>query len=228
MSTVKRVDKRTERSRQTRAKIVAAARELFLEHGYGATNLQDVAERAGVAVQTIYFVFRNKRALLKELVDTTIAGDDEPVATMDRPWFREACAAPTAADQLRQHVHGTRLILDRVAPITKLLEAAAANDPEIATMWPAEEDPRFTVQSAAAQALVAKPGARPELSAAMAADLLYCLLSPDLYLVFVRDRGWSPAQWETWAYETLHTQLCEGPARSTSSRRGSEGTVHAS
>ncbi|GAA3235998.1 TetR/AcrR family transcriptional regulator [Nonomuraea helvata] len=210
MSTVKRLDKRTERSRQTRAKIVAAARELFLEHGYGATNLQDVADRAGVAVQTIYFVFRNKRALLKELVDTTIAGDDEPIATMDRPWFREACAAATAADQLRQHVHGTRLILDRVAPIAKLLETAAANDPEIATMWPTGEDPRFTVQTAAAQALVAKPGARPGLSAAMAADLLYCLLSPDLYLVFVRDRGWSPVEWEAWAYGTLHTQLCEG------------------
>ncbi|MEV4111560.1 helix-turn-helix domain-containing protein [Nonomuraea sp. NPDC049695] len=210
MSTVKRLDKRTERSRQTRAKIVAAARELFLEHGYGATNLQDVADRAGVAVQTIYFVFRNKRALLKELVDTTIAGDDEPIATMDRPWFREARAAATAADQLRQHVHGTRLILDRVASIAKLLETAAANDPEIATMWPTGEDPRFTVQSAAAQALVAKPGARPGLSAAMAADLLYCLLSPDLYLVFVRDRGWSPVEWEAWAYGTLHTQLCEG------------------
>ncbi|MGW2223100.1 TetR family transcriptional regulator, partial [Nonomuraea sp. NPDC001684] len=31
------------------------------------------AEKAGVAVQTIYFVFGNKRALLKELVDVTIA-----------------------------------------------------------------------------------------------------------------------------------------------------------
>ncbi|WP_433430630.1 TetR/AcrR family transcriptional regulator [Nonomuraea sp. CA-141351] len=210
MSTVKRLDKRTERSRQTRAKIVAAARELFLEHGYGATSLQDVADRAGVAVQTIYFVFHNKRALLKELVDTTIAGDDEPVATMDRPWFREACAAATATDQLRRHVHGTRLILDRVASITKLLETAAANDPEIATMWPTEEDPRFTVHSTAAQALIAKPGARPGVSASMASDLLYCLLSPDLYLTFVRDRGWPPAKWEAWAYETLHSQLCEG------------------
>ena len=47
-------------------------------------------------MQTIYFVFGNKRALLKELVDTTIAGDTEPVATLDRPWFTGAVAATTA------------------------------------------------------------------------------------------------------------------------------------
>ncbi|MER6945976.1 helix-turn-helix domain-containing protein [Nonomuraea sp. NPDC000554] len=209
MDTVKRPDKRAERSRQTRAKIVTAAHELFVEHGYGATSLQDVADRAGVAVQTIYFVFRNKRTLLKELVDTAIAGDDEPVATVDRPWFRAACAAETAPDQLRRHVQGTRQILDRFASIARVVETAATMDPEIAAMWPNEEDPRFTVHSAAARALVTKPGARPGLSAEMAADLLYGLLSPGLYLTFVRDRGWSPATWESWAHDTLRRQLCD-------------------
>lgn len=208
MGTVKRLDKRAERSRRTRETIIEAARELFIAQGYGATNLQDVAERAGVAVQTIYFVFGNKRTLFKDVVDTTIAGDTEPVATMDREWFRTACAAPTAAVQLRTHVHGTREILDRVAPITPLIATAAATDPEIAAQWPRDEDPRYTVQHTAATALVAKPGARPGLSAATAADLLFGLLSPELYLVFVRDRGWSPDAWEEWAHATLHTQLC--------------------
>ena len=55
---VKRPDKRAERSRRTREKIVVAARDLFVTQGYGATSLQQVADRAGVAVQTVYFVFR--------------------------------------------------------------------------------------------------------------------------------------------------------------------------
>ncbi|MEK8105742.1 hypothetical protein NKG94_12465 [Micromonospora sp. M12] len=59
--------------------------------------------------------FGNKRTLFKDVVDTSIAGDTEPVATMDREWFRAACAEPTAAEQLRAHVHGTREILGRVA-----------------------------------------------------------------------------------------------------------------
>jgi hypothetical protein len=55
-----------------------------------------------------------------------------------------------------------------------------------------------------------QPGAH--LSAGHAADLLFGLLSPELYLIFVRDRGWTPEAWERWAHETLTAQLCaDGP-----------------
>ncbi|CCH19575.1 TetR/AcrR family transcriptional regulator [Micromonospora lupini] len=211
MDKVKRPDKRAERSRRTREKVVEAARELFVAQGYGATSLQEVADRAGVAVQTVYFVFRNKRTLFKDVVDTSIAGDTEPIATMDREWFRAACAEPTAAGQLRAHVHGTREILGRVAPIMPLIAAAAATDPEIAVQWPDGPDPRYTVQYAAAEALVGKPDTRPGLSVEMAADLLFGLLSPQLYLIFVRDRDWSPDAWEEWARTALTSQLCADP-----------------
>ena len=62
--------------------------------------------------------------------------------------------------------------------------------------------------SAAARSLVGKPGARPGVSAADAADVLYGILSPELYLLLVRDRGWPPKRYERWALDTLHTQLC--------------------
>ncbi|MFD9941156.1 TetR/AcrR family transcriptional regulator [Nonomuraea sp. NPDC059023] len=211
MEKVKRPDKRAERSRRTREKVIEAARELFIAQGYGATSLQEVADRAGVAVQTIYFVFHNKRTLFKDVVDTSIAGDAEPVATMDREWFRAACAEPTAAGQLRAHVRGTREILGRVAPIMPLIAAAAATDPEIAEQWPDTPDPRYTVQYAAAVALAGKPDIRPGLSVEMAADLLFGLLSPQLYLIFVRDRGWPPDAWEEWARTALTAQLCADP-----------------
>ncbi|MDE3721212.1 TetR/AcrR family transcriptional regulator [Nocardiopsis sp. N85] len=212
MDTVKKPDKRTERARRTRERIIEAARELFVEQGYGATNLQEVADRAGVAVQTVYYVFRNKRTLFKDVIDASIAGDTEPVATMDREWFRSACAEPTAAGQLRAHVHGTRRVLERVAPVMPLIAAASATDPEIAAQWPDGEEPRYTVQHAAARALADKPGLRPDITVAMAADLLFGLLSPQLYLLFVRDRGWSPDEWQDWALATLSAQLCTAPA----------------
>jgi AcrR family transcriptional regulator len=200
--------RRAGKARETRRRMLAAARDLFVEKGYGATALQDIADRAGVAVQTIYFTFGTKRALLKEVVDTTVAGDDAPVATMDRPWFRDALAQETAAAALRAHVAGTRRVLDRVAEVTEVLRTAATTDPEVRTLWPEGPDPRHTVQAAAAAAITAKPGARPGVSADHAADLLYGLLSPELYLLFVRDRGWPPERWEEWARATLHTQLC--------------------
>ncbi|MER5321710.1 TetR/AcrR family transcriptional regulator [Streptosporangium roseum] len=208
MSDVKRTGKRAQKAQETRRRILAAALELFVQDGYGATNLQDVADRAGVAVQTIYFVFGNKRALLKELVDVTIAGDDEPVATMDRPWYAAALAAGTARDMLRAYVAGTSVVLERVAPIGRVLEAAVASDPEVAALWPHDVDPRYVVQQGAARALVGKPGARVGVSAEEAADLLYGLLSPELYLLFVQERGWPRERWEGWVGETLRAQLC--------------------
>jgi len=207
MPTDKAQGKRALKARETRRKMLTAATDLFLEHGYGTTTLQDVADRAGVAVQTIYFTFGTKRALLKEVVDVAIAGDDEPVATMDRPWFHSALTAPTAAEQVGLHVSATSAILGRVAAITKVLDAAAAGDPEIAAAWPDADDPRHTVQRALADALVTKPDARPGLSAEEAADVLYGVLSPELYLVFTGDRGWSPEKWTAWSTRVLLAEL---------------------
>lgn len=208
MSDVKRPSKRAEKAKETRRRILSAALELFVQDGYGATNLQDVADRAGVAVQTIYFVFGNKRTLLKELVDVTIAGDDEPVATMDRPWYVDALAADTAEGVLRGYIAGATRVLERVAPISKVLDGASASDSEVAALWPHDVDPRYVVQERVAKTLVGKPGSRAEVSAEEAADLLYGLLSPELYLLLVHARGWPRDRWERWAFQTLHAQLC--------------------
>lgn len=208
MQLVKTTGKKGDKSRQTRQRILQAAYELFVAQGYGATTLQAIADRAGVAVQTIYFTFGNKPSLLKELVDVTIAGDDEQIPTMQRPWFRHALAASTAEAHLQRHVEGTCQVLQRVAPITDVLRSATAQDPNIAGLWQYETDPRLQVQVTAAASLIAKPGARPGITAEQAADLLYAILSPELYLLFTRDRSWTPDHWQQWAYGTLHTQLC--------------------
>jgi AcrR family transcriptional regulator len=209
MTDVKKPGKRAEKTRETRRRMLDAARELFVERGYGATALQDVADRAGVAVQTIYFTFGNKRTMLKELLDVTIAGDDEPLATMERPAFREAQDADSAEKHLQIFVRGTRAILERYAPMHKVLQTAAAMDPEVVELLQRDVDPRFTVTSTTAASLATKPGIRPGLRADVAADVLFGLLSPDLYLVLVGERGWSPARWEKWVLETLLSQLCD-------------------
>ncbi|MET9324118.1 TetR/AcrR family transcriptional regulator [Streptomyces sp. NPDC003038] len=202
--------KRGEKAAETRRRIIDAAGALFVEQGYGATKLQEVADRAGVAVQTVYFVFRNKPTLLKELVDVTIAGDDEPVATMDRPWFAVISEATTARSALAALVAGTCSTLQRVAGITEMLRAAAATDPEVRDLWPDEPDPRYTVISTAVESVMRKPGARFDVPAEEAMDIVYALLSPELYLVLTRDRAWPPAKWEQWAYDTLASQLVGG------------------
>lgn len=213
MQLVKSTGKKGERSRATRRRIRQAAHELFVDQGYGATTLQDIAGRAGVAVQTIYLAFGNKPSLLKELVDVAIAGDDEPVPTLQRPWFQEAVAAETAEAQLRAHVRGTAGVLERVAPIMEVLRAAGAQDASLAGLWQQDNDPRLEVHAAAARVLLTKPDANRDITVEQAADVLFGLLSPELHLVFVRDRGWPVDRWEQWVYDTLRAQLVASNAR---------------
>src|SRR5689334_18601337 len=80
---------RRERARATRRRIREAAARLFVEHGYLATTIEAIAVEAGVAVQTVYFVFGNKRAMLAEALDVATAGDDAPVPVAERSWVEE-------------------------------------------------------------------------------------------------------------------------------------------
>jgi AcrR family transcriptional regulator len=60
------------RKAQTRAKIAAAANELFSAHGYAETSMDDIAAHADVAMRTIYLHFESKAAVLLAYVDDWI------------------------------------------------------------------------------------------------------------------------------------------------------------
>jgi AcrR family transcriptional regulator len=186
--------------------MLAAARELFVEHGYTATTMKAIAEQAGMAVQTLYFTFATKRAILSELLDVEIAGDTEPVATLDRPWVAEALAAPPA-EQIRLQTAAAGRILARVTPLLEVVRSAAATDPEIAELWRTNLARRHTVQLHLAEALAGKSALRGGADAARAADIALAVLSPETYHLLVRERGWSHQEWEEWAANALVLQL---------------------
>ena len=60
---------RRDRARATRLRILTSAQALFIERGYAATTMEDIAAAAGVAVQTVYYTFRTKALLLREVVE---------------------------------------------------------------------------------------------------------------------------------------------------------------
>src|SRR4051812_20936424 len=65
---------RAEQAAATRHAVLQAARELFTERGYARTSIAAIAERAGVAVDTVYAAAGRKPALLRELVETSLSG----------------------------------------------------------------------------------------------------------------------------------------------------------
>ena len=138
---VKDKPSRAEKTRLTRRRIVAAAADLFLDQGYGATTLDQVAARAGVAVQTVYFHFGNKATLLKEALDVAAVGDDEPVALLDRPWLEELTAEPDPVRVIELWTNGGREILERVAPLLAVVRGTVGTDPDLAAQWDGQRGP---------------------------------------------------------------------------------------
>ncbi|MFI9585464.1 TetR/AcrR family transcriptional regulator [Streptomyces sp. NPDC052236] len=200
---------RAEKARRTRRRMLDAAAQLFTERGWAGATIEDIARTAEVGVQTVYFTFGNKRALLKELLDTVIAGDTTSLATLDRPWARAVIEEPEAAAQLAQQAAGARQILQRAAPVLEVVRGAAAADPELAELWRTSQHQRHTVQLRFAEALVTKVDGplRDGHDAASAADIALTVLGPETYALLVTGRGWPPSRWERWAADALVRQL---------------------
>jgi AcrR family transcriptional regulator len=203
-----KASRRAEQARATRRRIIECARELFLQQGYAAATLDQIAARAGVAVQTVYFHFGNKRTVLKEVMDVLAVGDDAPVPLLDRPWVQQVRDEPDARRALGIWLRNSRVIYGRVAPMLSIVRDAAGADPEMAEQWQANQHQRYLAHRALAEILAAKKALRPGLTAQNAADIIFTLVSPEVYLLLTAERGWSPAQWQRWLADTIaHTVL---------------------
>jgi AcrR family transcriptional regulator len=198
-----KANRRTQQARATRNRIVECARELFLEQGYAVTTLDQIAARAGVAVQTVYFHFRNKRTVLKEIMDVLAVGDDEPVPLLRRPWMHQVRTEPDARRALGIWLRQSRTIFARVAPMLTIVRDAAGADPEMAEQWRTNQQQRYLAHRTLAEILAAKKALRPGLTVPKAADIIFTLLSPEVYLLLTAERGWTPARWQNWLTDTI-------------------------
>ncbi|MEV6304288.1 helix-turn-helix domain-containing protein [Actinoplanes sp. NPDC051861] len=187
---------RAEQARATRRRIVEVAAEQFVARGYGATLLEQVADRAGVAVQTVYFHFGNKRTLLKHVMDVAATGDDEPVPLLDRPWLREIQEEPDPRRILELWLAGSREILRRVAPLMRVMRGAIGTDPELAAQWETNQQQTRTAFGVLAGLLADRAALRPELDPDQARDIAFTLTNAETYLQFTDVCGWTPDEWQ--------------------------------
>ena len=195
--------RRAEQARATRRRIADQSLELFLRQGYAATTLEQIAASAGVAVQTVYFHFGNKATVLKQIVDLLAVGDEEPVPMLDRPWVKQMREEPDGRRALAIFLAASLVILSRLAPILKIVRDAAGADPEMAALWEAIQQQRLADFVAFTQLLAGKQALRQDLALEHAADILFCLVSPEVYLSFTAQRGWTADQWAQWTSHTL-------------------------
>jgi AcrR family transcriptional regulator len=191
-------------------KILDAAMSLFVLRGYPSTTVEMIAHEAGVAVQTVYFSFRAKANILKQLVDINVAGDAQPTATLQRAWVADALAEPDPVRQLEIQVKGTAAIHRRVAPLLGVLHRASDTDPAVAELWRTNQEQRRALHRQLVTALRRKGSLPSGMRLGQATDISYAVLGPELFHVLVTERGWSIAEWERWTLGVLRRELLNG------------------
>jgi AcrR family transcriptional regulator len=184
-----RSTRRAEQARETRLRIIRAAHDLFISEGYGRTTMAQVARAAGVALETVYAVYRNKPALLRQVWYATFRGDEEDVRLLDRPEIRAVLAEPDLATRLRAHTVVLTPVFRRMTPLFRALQGAATSEPAAAAML-AEFDER-RLDAAGRYARAAAATGQLAVGEEECRDLLAATLDGALWHRLVDERGWS-------------------------------------
>jgi AcrR family transcriptional regulator len=192
---------RDEQAALTRSRILEAASELFLQHGYARTTMQDIAERAGVARDTVHAAMGTKAQLLTALVDRRLVPDDSVANVTHRP---EAQAIKNEADQRKQielFAEFITRVSARIRPIAEVLRTASAVEPEMAQV--ADEMDRYRMKNMQTYAAWMARRGPLRVGRKRAGEIMFTLASPDVGRMVCDKLGWSQAEHARWLADSL-------------------------
>jgi AcrR family transcriptional regulator len=195
------------RAKATHWRIVKAAYGLFCAQGYVGTTMAEIADAAGVAVQTVYFAFHTKAALLSRTYDVAVMGEDEPTIPQQQAWYLAMAAESEVTEALRHFLTGVGEITRRVTPLSIAAQVAADGDLETAGVIALHDTWQADGYREVIELLATKAPLVPGLDLERATDLLLLYAGTDVYHVLVEGRGWSHDEWLGWAAVALSQQL---------------------
>lgn len=209
----------------TRSSVLVAARELFVEQGYHATTVSQIAARAGVAVDTVYASVGRKPQLLRELVETSLSGTDEVVPAEQRDYVQQIRAASSAGAKIAVYAQAVAQIHPRLAPVFLALRDAAVTEPDCAALWTSIAERRAANMRLFAADLRATGELRADLSDDEVADIVWSMNAVEYWVLLVQQRGWSPERFGEWLADAW-MQLLLTPRRGARPPRPSPQIEH--
>jgi AcrR family transcriptional regulator len=215
---------RRDRARATRLRIIEASALLFAEAGYAGTTMEAIARAAGVAVQTVYFVFHTKGELLIETM-SVLAWGPEPRSEAARGWIQLAFETSGGARQLAIAVDAGAEVYRRAAPLFGALIAASSVDPEVRAAWQWIVDERRAGMSRLIELIHGRGELREGVSSSYAADVMVGLHRHELFLAFTLECGWSVETYKAWLFATLCRQLLPDEVAAAALEPGSPATA---
>jgi AcrR family transcriptional regulator len=199
--------KRQEQARRTRRAVLAAAAEHFRASGYAGTTMATIAATAGVSVPTIELAFSTKAALLKEVIDVAIAGDDEPVPVLERPWANQIQETTTAEEFLAGVADVLVAAADRADALVLVAFEAARSDERLAPLAAQLKAQRMATAAWIVDRIAARSPLRTDHSEAV--GTIWLLMDPVIFARLTTDLGWTAQHYGAWFIDSVLRLLTE-------------------
>jgi AcrR family transcriptional regulator len=200
--------RRRQSAARTRTAILDAARQLFTERGYAATSMTAIADRAGVALDTVYAAAGRKPGLARLLIETAISGTDHAIPAEQRDYVRAIQDAPDAETKIAIYAAAVTAIAPRMALVLGIIQQAAPDEPELAVLWTEIAERRAANMSLFVADLAAVAPLR--LDPDQAADIIWATNAAELYQLLVGQRGWTPQRYQRFLTDTWQRLLLAG------------------
>jgi AcrR family transcriptional regulator len=190
--------RRTEQAAETRRKIAASARKLFVSRGFAGTTIEMIADGAGVAVPTVYSTYGSKRAILLQLFADIVAKESlqTDLATEDDP-----------RRQLRLIVDFDVRLFTQGADLFAAVRNAGPHDRALERLRIEGENRRRKGLASVVRAWSQKGALRSGLSEEEALDVMWAMTSDLFYTLFVRGNRWPVERYKAWLAVTLESLI---------------------
>ncbi|MGC7095173.1 TetR/AcrR family transcriptional regulator [Amycolatopsis lurida] len=177
--------RREQEALRTRQEILAAARELFIAHGYARVTVAEIARAAGTAVKTVYSSVGTKADVLHTLISGDM-GESRSTETLER--LRDASSLD---DAIALVAAGTRADNETHRRMVDLLHSAVASDEGARETWEHVISRYREALRAAAAQIVEKGFLDPRFEVGDVADRLWFCFGLNAWRTLVVECSWS-------------------------------------
>jgi len=174
-----------------------------MARGYTGATIESIANGAGVAVETVYAAFGNKRTILSQLIDISLGGDDQPISLFERPGPQAVMRELDQRRQIELFVNDIYGIMSRVAPIFEIMRVAAKTEQDIAEMYQNLLNSRVQGMMVFVRALMKNGPLRDGLTPEDAAETVWTLTSGEVFALLNTNRGWPEEKHKQWLVSIL-------------------------
>jgi AcrR family transcriptional regulator len=176
------------RGRQTRERLMTAARAILTDEGFEALTMSMLAERAGITRRGVYSHFESRAQVIAALFDH-VAESEGLSASLERVW-----EAPNALLALEEWARHLARYHPRVIAVDRAVNRVRHEDADAERHWKRVRRAKLANCRRLAEWLRREKQIAPHWTVDSATDLLYALISSDVIEALLVDRGWSRAE----------------------------------